>query len=63
MLIELDRLAADASDPTDQQDIRALADLCRFVARECQRLNLEGAEHSALNLAAELTRSLKGRCH
>lgn len=63
MLIELERSAADPSDLAAGDDIRALADLCRFVASECGRLKLDDAERGALNLAAELMSCLVRHCH
>jgi len=63
MLIELGRAAADLSDSASNDDIRALASLCRFVASECARLKLESAERSALSLADELASRLVRRCH
>jgi len=63
MLAELDRILTDASHPADEDDVRALAALCGFVASECRRLNLETAERDALRLVAGLSQSLARRCH
>lgn len=60
MLVELDHTLAEA---TDTDDIRALAELCRYIARECKRLDLGRAEQDAMGLAADLTARLPRLCH
>ncbi|MBB3950808.1 hypothetical protein [Aureimonas jatrophae] len=60
MLAELDHRLTEA---TDTDDIRALIELCRYVASECRRLDLGRAEQDALGLAADLTERLPRLCH